>query len=412
MTAHEVAKNDIRILQLGFAVPTVVFDAAMVGEAYPQVQTSKLLWRLISGIELAAECSIDLLGTVPVSDYPRNPKVFYGLHRWSHKANASDIVLPFVNLIFLKHFTRFLAAVYFTILWLFKNRDVTEKRLLIYAMHSPFMLVGFLVSKLTDVKVILIVPDLPAYMNEGIKMGRLRSVAKQLDATIINWMVNAMDGLILLTKHAAAAIGSRTTPKLIVEGAISPDQTPSFAPLAGHASNTRIVMFTGALVGLDLLLDAFELIQCKNIQLHLSGKGPMAATVIEAAQKNSRITYLGFMTAEILHKRMEEATVFINVRSASTPFIEFSFPSKLLEYMATGRPTISTALPGIPDDYHRFLYMLRDESPECLAQLITKICSKSNEELDQFGNDARDFVKGQKSYTHQGARILKFVQSL
>jgi glycosyltransferase involved in cell wall biosynthesis len=109
---------------------------------------------------------------------------------------------------------------------------------------------------------------------------------------------------------------------------------------------------------------------------------------------------------------MCHATVFINVRSAETPFIEYSFPSKLLEYMAFGRPTITTALPSIPEEYHKFLYLIREENPVYIARLITEVCCKPELELENFGRKARDFVMKEKNYLIQGRRIYDFICAL
>jgi glycosyltransferase involved in cell wall biosynthesis len=138
----------------------------------------------------------------------------------------------------------------------------------------------------------------------------------------------------------------------------------------------------------------------------------MKDDVIAAAKTDNRIHYLGFLSTESLVEKMCQATVFINVRSAETPFIAYSFPSKLLEYMAFGRPTITTALPGIPNEYHEFLYLIRDENPVYIARLITEVCCKSESELEHFGCKARDFVMKEKNYLIQGKRIYDFICAL
>lgn len=400
------------IVVVGYAVPKLDFDEVTKHDAYPQVQGTKLMWRIIGGIEASASHSVDLIGSVPASDYPRNPRIFFGLKRWSHVTGANDIVMPFVNVIFLKHVTRFFSTFFLLCIWLLKNRRSNNRHVLIYAMHSPYVFAAILAKLFFKTKVTLIVPDLPAFMNIGIRVGVVRLIAKNVDALIMRAAMRTMDGLIVLTKHAGRDIGSPATPKLIVEGAVSLDELPSFTKLPDARRARKIVMFTGALGGLDVLLNAFKLIEDQNICLYLSGRGSMEQEVIKAARNDHRIVYLGFLSTDTLLERMSEATVFVNVRSAKTPFIEYSFPSKLLEYMATGRPAISTVLPGIPDEYHEYLYLVQEESPEYLARLIIEVCNKSPEELDDFGCKARDFVRTQKNYRRQGERIYNFMCSL
>ena len=73
---------------------------------------------------------------------------------------------------------------------------------------------------------------------------------------------------------------------------------------------------------------------------------------------------------------------------------------------------ITTDLPGIPDEYHEFVYILRDETPEGLAHLISEVGSKPSAELDEFGRRALTFVLDNKNWIVQGRRIREFVSVL
>ena len=408
----ETSDERPNIVLVGYAVPKDDLDEVTKHDAYPQIQGTKLMWRIICGVEECGSLAMDLIGSVPASDYPRNPRFVFGFRRWAHKSGASDVVMPFVNVIFLKHLTRLLSTFALLCKWLVKNRKAKNRHILIYAMHSPYVLAAALAKLLFQTKITVVVLDLPAFMNAGLKVSVIRRIAKIVDALIMGVAMRSMDGLIVLTEHAGRAIGPAATPKLVVEGAVSLDEVPSLPRLKDVRERKKVVMFTGALVGLDILLNAFKLIEDPDTYLYLSGRGPMEQEIIEAARCDRRIAYFGFLSSEALLERMSEATVFVNVRSAKTPFIEYSFPSKLLEYMATGRPTISTRLPSIPDEYHEYLYLLREETPEHLARLIIEVCNKASVELDDFGCRARDFVRTQKNYLRQGERIYQFIRSL
>ena len=49
---------------------------------------------------------------------------------------------------------------------------------------------------------------------------------------------------------------------------------------------------------------------------------------------------------------------------------------------------------------------------EGLAQMLKTVSSKSDQELNDFGARARDFVVNNKNYTIQGKRILEFIHTL
>lgn len=80
--------------------------------------------------------------------------------------------------------------------------------------------------------------------------------------------------------------------------------------------------------------------------------------------------------------------------------------------MLSGRPTLSTALPGIPDEYNDFIYVLREENPEALASMIQRICSRPLAELDDFGQRARTFMLTSKTWKQQGKRVCEFLGKL
>ena len=77
--------------------------------------------------------------------------------------------------------------------------------------------------------------------------------------------------------------------------------------------------------------------------------------------------------------------------------------------MLSGRPVISTVLSGIPSDYYPYLYLLREETPEALADLICQVCS--SESLTR-GQSARQFVMQNKDWQRQGQRVYEFISTI
>lgn len=413
MTDKKITNKKLSIVVLGYAIPKSDFEEMTKKDKFPQVQGTKLMWRLIKGIEAASGRSIDLIGSAPASDFPRNSQLFFKCKKWSHKEGACDVTIPFINIFFLKHFSKFIFTLLLLFKWLRNNKNHDDKHIFVYSMHSPFICAALITKIFLNVKVSLIVLDLPEFMNLGIKTNIIRRIAKNLDTALIKGAVMQMDGLIALTQHTCNLLGRPSTPKLVVEGAVSLNKLPTnFNENCKRIPNKKVIMFSGALVGIEVLLSAFKLINDPNLHLYISGKGPLEADVVNATKLDSRIQYFGFLSTGLLLEKMLEATVFINVRASNTPFIQYSFPSKLLEYMSTGRPTISTALPGIPEEYYKYLYLITDETADGIAKVIIDICSKESLELAYFGNRARHFVQHHKNLYTQGKKIYDFFETL
>lgn len=406
--------KDPRILFLGFAVPDAIMDDVANRDRYqPQIAAHKLQWNIINGLEEAVGQPIDLLSAVATSDYPSFPQVLFPYASLQHRQGAHDALIPFVNIIFVKQITRFIASFVLLLCWLLKHRVDTSRFILVYSMHSPFLSAALLAKALILAKVVLVVPDLPAHMDFGIRRGFIRRITKPIDNALLFWAVRRVEGLIVLTQYMAQDLAP-ALPVLVMEGAIHPDETEGKSVSSGDRDEA-VIMYAGALVkehGIDLLLEASNLLKDRHYRFWFCGKGPMEEAIRKATQEDDRVVYWGFLSQSELLKKLRSATVLTHLRSSDAKNARYTFPSKLLEYMKVGRPVISTALPGIPDEYFEYLYILHDETAAGLARLLSEVCSKTDEDLDQFGLRARRFVESNKSYIRQGQRICEFLALL
>jgi glycosyltransferase involved in cell wall biosynthesis len=130
-----------------------------------------------------------------------------------------------------------------------------------------------------------------------------------------------------------------------------------------------MILYAGQLkakYGLELLLQAFLRLEDQSLRLLILGKGDYEENIRQASLKDPRIVFKGYCPQGEIKKLLNAATVLINPRPTNQSFTQYSFPSKTIEYMVSGRPVISTRLPGIPDDYFPYLYVLENETPEGL----------------------------------------------
>jgi phage host-nuclease inhibitor protein Gam len=69
-------------------------------------------------------------------------------------------------------------------------------------------------------------------------------------------------------------------------------------------------------------------------------------------------------------------------------------------------------LPCLPKEYEPYIYFFDDESIEGMKNKIIEICEKSQEELNEFGKKAAEFIHTQKSSYHQCKKIADFIDSI
>lgn len=138
----------------------------------------------------------------------------------------------------------------------------------------------------------------------------------------------------------------------------------------------------------------------------------MELEMAQISNQDHRIKYMGIVSNEMVVKALKEATLLINPRPSNSEFTKYSFPSKNMEYMASGTPLVTTPLPGMPKEYNRFVYLFNDESVEGISSTLRVLLSKSSDELYKFGLRAKQFVINHKNNLIQAKRILNLSESI
>ena len=149
----------------------------------------------------------------------------------------------------------------------------------------------------------------------------------------------------------------------------------------------------------------------KDTQLHIYGPGDYVEQLKSVAREDDRVVYGGMlMNTEIVEKE-QQATLLVNPRPTHEEFVKYSFPSKTMEYMASGTPVLTTVLPGMPLEYHPYVFLLEDETPGGIAAKLQEVLELSDETLFQKGCEARRFVLEEKNNIIQAKKILDMLRS-
>lgn len=187
---------------------------------------------------------------------------------------------------------------------------------------------------------------------------------------------------------------------------------PEFEEKPIEKEKCRTIMYTGGVFrhrGTDLLLEAFSGIKNPNYRLWIRGNGDLQHKIQEMAKQDNRITYFEPMNREDLLELERRATVMVNT-TPPQDFTKYFFPSKNMEYMASGTPTIMFRLGCMPKEYNQFLYYVDLDDANSLREKLLEICEKPQNELDEFGNRARKFILENKNPEVQCGRIIDFLK--
>lgn len=232
--------------------------------------------------------------------------------------------------------------------------------ILIYCPHTPFLEAAMYAKKLKPKsKICLVVPDLPQYMNLNESGRGLYDFFKRYDIRHMEKLIAQVDSFVILTEPMKDVLKIGNRPYIVVEGIVDfeSNRQHNIVPDDG----IKRIVYTGKLnmkFGIKELVDSFMRIEGSNYRLILCGDGDARNYVQEKADLDSRIEYMGMVTSAKAKEYIDMADVLINPRPNNEEYTKYSFPSKNIEYLMTGKPVVAYMLDGMPKCYEQFMYII------------------------------------------------------
>lgn len=261
----------------------------------------------------------------------------------------------------------------------------------------------WLASKTRKLITTAIVTDVPS-----IRAGENRKGLKAIPYKIKNAIIDSYNSYIFLTQQMNSVLNPNNKPYVIIEGIV--DEMVTNEPNAiENKSEEKICMMAGWLediFGVKTLLDSFQYVRSKDARLVFYGKGGSVKTIKEYEEQDDRIRYLGELPNEQIVKREKEATLLINPRPPKEEWTAYSFPSKNMEYMASGTPLVAYDLPCIPDEYKSHMFFIPADDPSQLGGLLNELLSMPAQKLHDFGLSAQKWIVEEKNPGNQVKRLV------
>lgn len=233
------------------------------------------------------------------------------------------------------------------------------------------------------------------------------SLVSSISRRISSALDNSFDGYVLLSKYMNEVINKKERPYVVMEG-ISKEQ-----PQLKDIQKKPAVLYAGGLSednGIRILMDGFVQAGIEGLELWICGDGPLAELVKEYSGVHQNIRFWGIVSNQLVQRMEQEAELLIAPRFSKNEFTKYSFPSKTIEYMSSGTPTVLTRLKGIPEEYFAYVYVLENETSEGVSILLREIFSEDTEGRMKRGRDAREFVLKNKNYLVQSEKIIDFLK--
>lgn len=297
---------------------------------------------------------------------------------------------------------------------LIKNRD---KSVIICDVLNQFLAKSARkIGKKYNIPVVGIVTDVNGY-RAGAQERQLPFVKRMISKFAEKVGANDLDkydAYLLLTEAMNDVVNTNNKPYIVLEGH-SDSSMKDVKNELEDKSSPKVAMYAGSIhreYGIERLANAFVKGGFSDWELHIYGDGNFRDELEAISSKVLNIKYYGLQPNDLVVKEQIKASLLINPRPTDADFVKYSFPSKTMEYMASGTPLCTTRLPGMPEDYYPYLYFFDDESEEGILKVLKEVFAKSADELHQLGIRAKHFVMTEKTNINQAKKLIDFINTL
>ena len=260
-----------------------------------------------------------------------------------------------------------------------------------------------LAAKLRRIPMITIVTDLPDMMSGGKLLRKFN-----------NRLFGLVDGFLLLTEQMNERVNKKGKPYIVLEGQVNSKDLPTpDDENIEKASGRKIVLYAGSvckLYGIEQLVEGFLAAEIENAELHIYGDGDFREELERLSRENASIKYFGVRPNGEVVEQEHRVALLVNPRPTAPEYTRYSFPSKNMEYMVSGTPLLTTKLPGMPEEYHPYVYLIENDSSDGIGDALQNVFSRPLDQRLQKGREARAFVLREKTNTIQAKKLLEFLK--
>lgn len=402
----------MKILYFGSACDQEWFNQTSQTIGMPSIVAQyKFEMALLDGLSCEENIDLTIYYIYQQTYYPKGKYKFIGskIKRINEKLSATYINAAYFPII--KELSFFVAGVFQTFKWVIKNKNQTEKIILTPFHYTPLALGILLIAKMFKINRANIFTDLSAdILNEKRQkeMIMLKKLILPYYKKVVCSLEKNYDLYILFTEPMNERINPNKKPYLVIEGIFN--CALDLAP----EKKERAIMHAGTLsfeYGVKMILDAFEQIEDNSLQLWLFGEGDMHDYIINLCKRDKRVKFFGFTPHTEVFKYEKKAALLVNTRDPNDDYTKYSFPSKTFEYMLSGTPYLTSYINGIPEEYYKYLYVVKNYTVSSIKNEILKIIDKPDCQIVRKGKLAKEFVLRNKDPKSQSKKIIDFLRT-
>ncbi len=338
-----------------------------------------------------------------ISSRPINRRLYSKLWFKGEREIANGIRFNYVPFVNYKGFRNVfvLVSVFFNVLFSKNKRNKTV--VICDALNIVATMAALAASALRGFKTVGIVTDVPCHLSnmQNIPFHQKLNLA----------VMKKFKGYLLLTEPMSEIVNPKSRPYIVLEGHADMAMANRGNTLTEKADK-KICFYAGSLkkvYGIKNLVEGFIAADIPDTELHIYGDGDYANELRELVKKYDNVIYHGVAPNREIVEAELKATLLINPRPTNEEYTKYSFPSKNMEYMASGTPVLTTRLPGMPKDHKDHVFFIEKEDADGIKEALLSVFEKTPKELHEFGAKAKDFILEEKNNKAQAKKVMDFV---
>lgn len=238
-----------------------------------------------------------------------------------------------------------------------------------------------------------IVTDLPEFLTSN-----------KLYINMVYKTIKNCNKYIFLTQPMNNLLNKNNKPYQIVEGLCIENDFKT-------NNREKVFMYAGSLDkvnGISTLIEAFLQVDT-NFQLHIYGSGDYEEQINKISKEKTNIKFFGLVDRDIILEKIKNVYFLINPRSTSNEMVKYSFPSKNMEYLASGTPFLCTKLPCIPSDYLEYINLFENDDVEGIKKGLEKALNVDYSTLVSKAEKGKEFIIKNKNNISQTKKIINLI---
>lgn len=180
------------------------------------------------------------------------------------------------------------------------------------------------------------------------------------------------------------------------------------------ATQQYTLVHTGALDywrGLEFMRGVVRACKRQDVRFVFCGKCDRVKMWAEFGN-DPRVEVKGFLPNEEVDAICRSADILLSVREPKIGDNVVNYPSKIPNYLAWGKPIVSTWVPSLSHEYRDILEVPADDTPEAFVRKIDEVLMWNDKRRHDKFNQIKVWFESRKSWSKQSERLVEFIRSI